>query len=56
MVTDKIVLGMTAIAGLTVLEGLNLIMGKTDGVILTAIVTVIAGIAGFSVKGLLEKK
>jgi hypothetical protein len=48
---DKTIITVTAIAGLVVLEAINLLTARIDGAILVTISSIIAGIAGYEFKG-----
>jgi hypothetical protein len=48
---DETVISIAAIAGLVVLEAINLLTSRIDGAILVTISSIIAGMAGYEFKG-----
>ena len=54
MVSDNTVIKVTAIGSIAFLEALALLKG-IDGVILSMVIAIISGLAGYSIKGLIGK-
>lgn len=53
---DSTAIKITAIAAITTLEAIALLVLHINGVLLTTVIAVIAGIAGYELRGLALKK
>jgi len=54
MVSDSTLIKLEAIGAIALLEGIALYKG-IDGVILSAVIAVISGLAGYTIKGLIGR-